>query len=100
MVMKTGNVGLNSATGAVLDRSLVSLRNLIDRSLAEVRMTAGVVVQQQLFSLASFIGELKSAGDLEASVKGCTLRVAEVDPERPEGRRVGKAWVWTCRFRW
>jgi signal transduction histidine kinase len=81
MVMKTGNVGLNSATGAVLDRSLVNLRNLIDRSLAEVRMNAGVVVQQRLFSLASFIGELKSAGDLEASVKGGTLRVAEVDPE-------------------
>src|SRR3546814_12876187 len=34
MVMKTGNVGLNSATGAVLDRSLVSLRNLLDRPLA------------------------------------------------------------------
>ncbi|MDG6348101.1 HAMP domain-containing sensor histidine kinase [Luteimonas sp. 8-5] len=81
MVMKTGNVGVNSATGAVLDRSLVNLRNLIDRSLSEVRMNAGVDVRQKVFSLASFIGELKSAADLEASVKGCTLRVAEVDPE-------------------
>src|SRR5690606_27760179 len=92
MVMKTGNVGLNSATGAVLDRSLVKLRNLIDRSLSEVRMNAGVDVRRNVFSLASFIGELKSAADLEASVKGCTLRVAE----RSEERRVGKE----CRSRW
>lgn len=80
MVIKTGNVGLNSATGAVLDRSLVGLRNLIDRSLAEVRINAGPVVQQQLFSLANFIGELKSAGELEAEVKGCKLLVSDVDP--------------------
>ncbi len=79
-VIKSGNVGLASATGAVLDRSLVSLRNLIDRSLAEVRIAAGVVVQHQLFSLANFIGELKSAGDLEAEVKGCVLLVSDVDP--------------------
>jgi len=79
-VIKGGNVGLASATGAVLDRSLVSLRNLIDRSLAEVRITAGVAVQYRLFSLANFIGELKSAGELEAEVKGCVLHVSDVDP--------------------
>jgi K+-sensing histidine kinase KdpD len=78
-VIKGGNVGLASATGAVLDRSLVSLRNLIDRSLAEVRITAGVAVQYRLFSLANFIGELKSAGELEAHVKGCILHVSDVD---------------------
>ena len=80
-VIKGGNVGLASATGAVLDRSLVSLRNLIDRSLAEVRITAGVAVQYRLFSLANFIGELKSAGELEAEVKGCVLHVSDVDPK-------------------
>ena len=80
MVIKSGNVGLSSATGSVLERSLVNLRSLIDRSLAEVRMNAGPLVQQQLFSLANFIGDLKSAGDLEAGVRGCTLRVSEVDP--------------------
>lgn len=81
MVMKTGNVGLHSATGTVLDRSLVMLRNLIDHSLSDVRMRAGIAVQPRLFSLASFIAELQAAAELEASVKGCTLRVAGVDPE-------------------
>ncbi|MDB6163473.1 MAG: histidine kinase, gyrase and HSP90-like ATPase family protein [Xanthomonadaceae bacterium] len=80
-VIKSGNVGLGSATGAVLDRSLVNLKNLIDRSLAEVRITAGIVVQHQLFSLANFIGEAKSAGELEAQVRGCELFVSDVDPK-------------------
>ena len=81
MVLKTGGVGLASATGAVLDRSLVNLRNLIDRSLAEVRMNADAGIQVQRFSLADFIGDLKGSGDLEAAVKGCTLFVATVDPQ-------------------
>jgi signal transduction histidine kinase len=81
MVLKTGGVGLASATGAVLDRSLVNLRNLIDRSLAEVRMHADAGLQAQRFSLADFIGDLKGSADLEAAVKGCTLSVATVDPE-------------------
>jgi signal transduction histidine kinase len=77
-VIKLGNVGLSGATGAVLDRSLVGLRHLIDRSLAEVRMTAGLPVQHELFSLAEFISEVKLAGELEAQVKGCVLFVSDV----------------------
>ncbi len=64
----------------MLDRSLVNLRTLIDRSLAEVRMHGDAPIQQHLFSLTHFIGEVKAAGDLEASVKGCRLHVADVDP--------------------
>jgi signal transduction histidine kinase len=78
-VIKLGNVGLGGATGAVLDRSLVGLRNLIDRSLAEVRMTAGLPVHHELFSLAEFIAEVKLAAELEAQVKGCVLFVSDVD---------------------
>lgn len=40
--VKSGTVGLSGATGAVLDRSLLGLRALIDRSLAEVRLNAGI----------------------------------------------------------
>lgn len=80
-LIKDGKVALNGATGAVLDRSLVGMRNLIDRSLAEVRMTAGMPSQNQLFSLAHFIAELKVTASLEAQVKECTLTVAAVDPQ-------------------
>jgi signal transduction histidine kinase len=78
--IKGGNVGLNGATGAILDRSLVGLRTLIDRSLTEVRMAAGIVVERRLFSLADFIAEVKLSASLEADVRGCTLLVSEVDP--------------------
>ncbi|MDQ6810255.1 MAG: HAMP domain-containing histidine kinase [Verrucomicrobiota bacterium] len=78
--IKTGDIGVNGATGAVLDRSLVGLRNLIDRSLSEVRMTAGMPVYNRLFSLSDFIAEIKVSASLEAQVKECGLQVADVDP--------------------
>jgi hypothetical protein len=77
--IKTGNVGLGGATGAVLDRSLVALRNLIDRSLADVRITAGMPSRLATFSLSGFILEIKNAAMLEAEVRRCTLSVPEVD---------------------
>ncbi|TKR34257.1 HAMP domain-containing histidine kinase [Luteimonas gilva] len=79
-IIKEGNVGLTGATGGVLDRALVGLGNLIDRSLAEVRMTAGMPIQHRLFSLADFIAEIKLSATLEAQVKGCMLTVSNVDP--------------------
>ena len=79
-VIKTGNVGLGGATGAVLDRSLVGLRNLIDRSLTEVRITAGLPAQSQLFSLEDFIAEMKLSGSLEAQLHECALTMSPVDP--------------------
>ncbi|MET1162566.1 MAG: HAMP domain-containing sensor histidine kinase [Pseudoxanthomonas sp.] len=79
-IIKQGNVGLGGATGGVLDRALVGLGNLIDRSLAEVRMTAGMPVQHRLCSLAEFIAEIKLSASLEAQVKECVLVVSDVDP--------------------
>lgn len=79
-VIRAGNVGLAGATGSVLDNSLVSLKNLIDRSLAEVRMADGMSVQHTLFPLADFITEVKLAGELEAQLMGCVLLVSHVDP--------------------
>ena len=80
-IIKQGNVGLGGATGGVLDRALVGLANLIDRSLAEVRMTAGLPVLRHLFSLGDFIAEIKLSASLEAQVKECVLNVSEVDPK-------------------
>lgn len=79
-IIKEGNVGLNGATGGVLDRALIGLANLIDRSLAEVRMTAGMPVMRSLFSLADFVSQIKLSAGLEAQVKGCVFTVPEVDP--------------------
>ena len=77
--IKGGSVGLTGATGAVLDRSLVALRRLIDRSLAEARTTSGIPMRRQLFSVADFIAEVQLAASLEAQVNKCTLMVSYVD---------------------
>ena len=79
-VLKTGNVGIAGATGALLDRSLIGLRSLIDRSLADVRVTAGMPAQHQPVSVASFIAEIKISALLEAQNRQCGLTVTAVDP--------------------
>ena len=79
--VKTGNLSVSGATDGVLERSLVGMGNLINRSLSEVRMAAGLPLQQQLFSLADFIGEVKLSASLEAGVRNCTFTVSTVDPE-------------------
>ena len=40
--LKVGNVGLGGATGTVLEDSLVRLRELIDKSLPEIRLATGM----------------------------------------------------------
>ena len=78
--MKSGTVGLTGATATILDRSMVALRTDIDRSLADVRMTAGMQVQHEILSVADFIAEVQITASLEASAKGCSLKVEIVDP--------------------
>jgi signal transduction histidine kinase len=79
IAVKEGHVGLNGATGALLDRSLVGMCNLIDRSLSDVRMTAGMPARHQLFSLSDFIADVKLSASLEAGVHECVLTVRPVD---------------------
>lgn len=81
MAIKVGNVGTTGATGALLDRSLIGMRNLIDRSLADVRLSAGMPSRAQLVSLADFLADVKIAASLEAQMRQCTFTVGEVDHE-------------------
>ncbi|MEP6878494.1 MAG: HAMP domain-containing sensor histidine kinase, partial [Nitrosospira sp.] len=78
--IKTSNVGLFGATGAVLDRSLVGLQYLIENSLTDVRMAAGISMDPQLFSLADFINEVRNSASLDAQVRECVLSISVVDP--------------------
>ena len=80
-IIRSGNVGMAGATGRVLDRSLMALCSLIDRELADVRMSTGSTVDPELFSLAGFIGELKLSASLEADARKCVFIIAQVDPE-------------------
>jgi signal transduction histidine kinase len=77
--IKAGNVGIAGATGAVLDRSLAGMRTLIDRSVAEVRVTAAMPARLQPIRLAEFVGEAEASASLDSRAKSCRLTVAPVD---------------------
>lgn len=79
--IQAGQIGVNGATSGVLSRSLVGMRNLIDRSLSEVRLTAGLPVPRKLFLLEDFISEVRLTASLEARVKECTFTVPAVEPD-------------------
>lgn len=78
--LKAGSLPIAGATGAVLDRSLAVMGTLIDRSVEEVRNSATLVNEHELFSLAVFIQDAQNASDLAAASTGCTLNVSVVDP--------------------
>jgi signal transduction histidine kinase len=79
-IIRSGNVGMAGATGQILDRSLMGMRTLIDRSLAEVRIESGSALEAQVFSVSGLIAELKVTAALEAGVRNVALIVADVDP--------------------
>jgi signal transduction histidine kinase len=79
-VLKTGNVGIGGSTGAVVQRSLVGIRALVSRSLAEVRLRQGVQNQEQ-FEVSAFIDELVPAARLESDAKRITLSVLPVEQD-------------------
>ena len=72
-VLKTGQVGLAGSTGAVLDRSLMGLRDLIARSLDEVRLTRAVNKTRML--VTEFIDDVAAAARLAANARGISLIV-------------------------
>lgn len=79
--IKAGNVGLFGSTGAVLDRSMVALRTLIDRSLAEVRARMPLHAQIEQFGLADLMRDVANAAILEARTTRRNLSVEPVDPK-------------------
>jgi signal transduction histidine kinase len=79
-VLKTGSVGVGGSTGALLGRNLTRMRDLIDRSLAEVRLKAGIKRRERVL-LTEFIEEVEVAATIEAKARGLQLTVTPV----PEG---------------
>ena len=77
--IRAGSVGLTGATGAVLDRSLIGMRSLIDRSLADGRVAAGIPPRHTLISVARFVADIKISASLEAQARECIFAVGDVD---------------------
>jgi signal transduction histidine kinase len=79
-VLKSGTVGVGGSTGMVLGRNLIALRDLIDRSLAAVRLEAGLQRRESV-PLAQFMEEVEVAAAIEAKARGRQLTVTPVDAE-------------------
>ena len=76
-VLKSGRVGVGGSTGALLGRNLTRLRDLIDRSLGEVRLQAGIKGRERVL-LSEFIEEVEVAATIEAKARGLQLTVTAV----------------------
>jgi signal transduction histidine kinase len=77
--LKRGTVAINGNTGAVLGRSLAGLRNLVDRTLSEVRLAAGTQRRERL-RVTALVDEIAAAGMLHSEYRGIRFSVAAVDP--------------------
>jgi signal transduction histidine kinase len=78
--LKRGVVAINGSTGAVLGRSLMRLRELIDRTLSEVRLEAGKRRRAHL-PVAAFIDDVAASGMLHAEYREIRFDVEPVDPD-------------------
>jgi signal transduction histidine kinase len=76
--IKRGNVALTGATAAVLDRSLLGMRDVIDRSLAEVRLDARLDAHREVINVSELLQELGVAAVLEAKARQVVFKVAPV----------------------
>jgi signal transduction histidine kinase len=70
--MTSGRVGIGGSTGAILGRSLTGLRDLIDTTISEVRMSAGTHVAVRL-SVAALLREVEGAASLHAQQREVEL---------------------------
>jgi signal transduction histidine kinase len=75
----SGHVASGGSTAAVLKRSLIGLRNLVDRSLSDVRLDAELKTFETI-SVADLVEEVEIGAMFEAEARPVKLTVATVDP--------------------
>ena len=76
--IKRGSVATKGSTSAMVDRSLLRIQALIDQSLADVRIDAGMLHVQRI-RLREIIEEVEIGASLVAQAKGLHLGVTPAD---------------------
>ena len=77
-IVKSGSVGIGGSTGAVLGRNLTALRDLIEVSLAQARLDAGLHQRREV-SLATLVEDVALAASIQATSRGMRLIVTPVE---------------------
>ncbi|HEX7282441.1 MAG TPA: HAMP domain-containing sensor histidine kinase [Vicinamibacterales bacterium] len=70
--LKQGTVAINGNTGAVLGRSLMGLRDLVDSTLSEIRLAANQQRRERV-AVTPFLNDIAAAGRLHAESRGLHL---------------------------
>jgi len=76
--IKSGRVAPGGSTSSVHGRSLIGMRDLIDRSLADVRLDAGQNHVEDI-SVAELVEEIEVGALLQAKARDVDLAVSSVD---------------------
>jgi len=76
--VKSGRVGVTGSTIEVLERSLRGLRELIGRSVSEVRLASGTHQKERL-RVAEFIEEMEIDASIDATSRGLQFSVERAD---------------------
>ena len=78
--LKRGTVAINGSTGAVLGRSLIGLRDLVNSTLSEIRVDANIQRAERV-PVGIFLSEIEVAGNLHAEYRELQFGIEAVDPE-------------------
>jgi signal transduction histidine kinase len=78
--LRAGTVGIRGSTGDLLEHSLIGLRDLTNRSLTELRLTAGLARPESI-AVGRFLEDVEVAAILGVHARRLRLTVSEVDPE-------------------
>ena len=73
--LTSGRVAIGGSTGAILGRSLTGLRDLIDTTISEVRLSAGTHETKRM-SVTGFLREVDGAASLQARQRELDLSFA------------------------
>ncbi|MDB4935092.1 MAG: histidine kinase [Labilithrix sp.] len=77
--IKAGVVAAGGSTGGVHQRSLLRMQQLIDRSLADVRLDAGMQNLERV-AVRDVMSEVEIGASLQAETRGLSFTVTSVDP--------------------
>lgn len=69
MLIKNGTVGAAGQTSQVVDNAHRRMRDIIDRSLTDVRLRSSPTVERQILSLLQLVSEVEAAATPEAGAK-------------------------------
>jgi len=78
--LKTGQIGIGGSTARLLERSHQDLRDLIHRSLSEVRLESGFMEKEQV-QVKEFMEDVEAVAAIDARNRAIHLTIAPIDPK-------------------